>query len=88
MPLIPNALERLVLIGLNRQPALLLDYFATLGFRAVIAGVRLGVFDALEGRPATANEVAERTGADSRGTQSLLDALVSLRYLRKRGDRY
>lgn len=88
MPLIPNAIERLVLIGLNRQPALLLDYFATLGFRAAIAAVRLGVFDALDGGAATADEVAGMISSDARGTQSLLDALAALGYVRKRGDRY
>lgn len=88
MPLIPNALERLVLIGLNRQPALLLDYFSTLGFRAVIAGVRLGVFDALDQGPATAAELANRLGTDARGTGALLEALTSLGYLRRRAGRY
>jgi SAM-dependent methyltransferase len=88
VPLIPNTIERLILIGLNRQPALLLDYFATLGFRAAIAAVRLGVFDALAGGPAAADEVAERIGGDVRGTQSLLEALVALGYVRKRGDRF
>ena len=48
MPLTTNALERLILTRLNFAPALLLDYFSTLGFRAALVGVRLGVFDALE----------------------------------------
>lgn len=88
MPLIPNAIERLILIGLNRQPALLLDYFATLGFRAAIAAVRLGVFDALDERSGTADEVAGRIGADVRGTHALLEALSALGYVRQRRDRY
>ena len=88
MPLTTNALERVVLTGLNTQPALLLDYFSTLGFRAAIAGVRLGVFDALEAEPASAEELASRLGTDPRGTGALLEALTSLHYLRRRGDRY
>jgi hypothetical protein len=88
MPLTTNALERLVLTRLNSQPGLLLDYFSTLGFRAALAGVRLGVFDALESGPATATEVAEQLATDPRGTESLLEALTSLHYLRRRGDRY
>lgn len=88
MPLIPNALERLVLIGLNQQPVLLLDYFATLGFRAVIAGVRLGLFDALEHGAATGPELASRLGTDPRGTDALAEALTSLGYLRQRAGRY
>lgn len=88
MPLIPNALERLILIGLNSQPPLLLDYFATLGFRAAIAAVRLGIFDALDGRPSTADELAARLGIDPRGTSALLGVLVALGYVRRRGDQY
>jgi hypothetical protein len=88
MPLTTNALERVVLTGLNTQPALLLDYFSTLGFRAAIAGVRLGVFDALEAAPASADELASRLRTDPRGTGALLEALVSLHYLRRRGERY
>ncbi|HYN63403.1 MAG TPA: methyltransferase, partial [Candidatus Limnocylindrales bacterium] len=83
-----NALERLVLTRLNSQPGLLLDYFATLGFRAAIAGVRLGIFDALEKGPAGAAELAGQLGTDQRGTDALLEALTSLHYLRRRGDRY
>jgi hypothetical protein len=88
MPLTTNALERLILTGLNTQPALLLDYFSTLGFRAAIAGLRLGIFDALEQGPAVAAEVAAQLGSDPRGTDALLEALVSLRYLRRRGEQY
>jgi hypothetical protein len=47
VPLTTNALERLILTRLNLAPALLLDYFSTLGFRAALVGVRLGVFDTL-----------------------------------------
>jgi hypothetical protein len=77
-----------MLIGLNSQPALLLDYFSTLGFRTAIAGIRLGVFDALDLMPATAAELAGRLGTDPTGTGALLEALTSLGYLRRRGDRY
>jgi Dimerisation domain len=88
VPLTTNVLERLVLTRLNRQPGLLLDYFSTLGFRAALTGVRLGVFDALEPGPATAEELARRLGTDPRGTESLLEVLTSLHYLRRRRDRY
>jgi SAM-dependent methyltransferase len=88
MPLRTNALERLVLGRLNRQPVLMLDYFSALGFRVTIAAIRLGVFDALDGGPATAAELSSRLGTDARGTSSLLDVLASLGYVRRRGDRY
>jgi SAM-dependent methyltransferase len=88
VPLTTNALERVVLSGLNSQPGLLLDYFSTLGFRAALAGVRLGVFDALDKGPGTATDVAGQLRADVRGTEALLEALTSLHYLRRRGNRY
>jgi hypothetical protein len=88
VPLTTNALERLVLVRLNQQPALLLDYFSTLGFRTVIAGIRLGVFDALDKGSATAADLANRLGTDARGTSALLEALTSLGYLRQRAGRY
>jgi O-methyltransferase domain/Dimerisation domain len=88
VPLTTNALERLMLTRLNVAPALLLDYFSTLGFRAALVGIRLGVFDALENGPRTAAQVAEQLGTDPRGTESLLEALTALQYLRRRGDRY
>jgi hypothetical protein len=88
VPLRTNALERLILTRLNLAPALLLDYFSTLGFRAALVGVRLGVFDALEKGPRTAADVAEQLATDPRGTESLLEALTSLQYLRRQGDRY
>jgi hypothetical protein len=88
VPLTTNALERLILTRLNLAPALLLDYFSTLGFRAALVGVRLGVFDTLEKSPRTAADVAEQLGTDQRGTESLLEVLTSLQYLRRQGDRY
>lgn len=88
MPLVPNALERMLLLRLNSLPALLLDYFATLGFRSALAAVRLGVFDALDQGPLSAAELANRLGTDERGTAALLEALTSLGYVRRRGDRY
>jgi O-methyltransferase/methyltransferase family protein len=88
VPLTMNALERVLLTRLNLAPALLLDYFSTLGFRAALVGIRLGVFDALERGPRTAADVAEQLGTDPRGTESLLEALTSLQYLRRQADRY
>ena len=59
------------------EPALILE-----------AAVRLGVFDVLDERPLTLEEVVARTGASTRGLRALLNALVGLRLLVKYGERY
>lgn len=61
------------------------------GYRAaqiVIAGVRLGVFDALESDFISSDELAHRISADPRGVRILCDALVALDLLEKRDGRY
>jgi SAM-dependent methyltransferase len=50
--------------------------------RVVMAGVRLGVFDALVDGDATAAQVAQRCGTDPRATEKLLFALAGARYVR------
>src|SRR6266536_1112371 len=45
--------------------------------------VELGVFDALTGGPATADTLADKLGADPRGTRILLDALTAVHLLDK-----
>jgi hypothetical protein len=42
------------------------------------AAARHGIFTALEGNPATAENVAKKTGISSRGAQALLDGLTGL----------
>jgi C-methyltransferase len=51
-------------------------------------GVQLGVFDALADGPRDAAAVAERVGADPRGTRLLLNALAALHLVRSEGGRY
>lgn len=61
------------------------------GFQAacvVAAAADLDVFTALQNKPAAAVTLAARIGADRRATAVLLDALVALGLLDKRGDRY
>lgn len=47
MPINPNFLERTLFYSLNLRPGPVLDIWAAVGFRVVLAAVRLGVFEAL-----------------------------------------
>jgi ubiquinone/menaquinone biosynthesis C-methylase UbiE len=52
------------------------------------AGVRNGVFDALDSGPKTSEELARQTGASARGLLALLNGLVGFGILTKESDRY
>jgi len=52
------------------------------------AAVRHGVFDLLDKRALTAEEVARKTRASQRGIKAILDVLVSLDLLRRKGNRF
>lgn len=56
--------------------------------RTIMAGVSLGLFDAVGRGAATAAEVAAACRTDTAATTKLLNALVGCRYLRHRGGRY
>lgn len=56
--------------------------------RSIMAGVRLGIFDAIGTGSKTAAEVAGACRTDAAATTKLLDALVGCRYLRHRDGRY
>jgi len=61
------------------------------GFQAacvITAAADLDLFTALSGAPATAERLAERIASDPRATAVLLDALVALALLEKKGDTY
>src|SRR6202140_5706379 len=52
------------------------------------AAAQHGIFTALEGNPATAEEVAKKTGISSRGAQALLDGLTGLGLLTLSNGKY
>lgn len=88
MPLTPNALERLLLLRLNKGPGPVLDLVAGAGQRAVGLALDVGVFDALATGPATATALAARLDCDPDGLAPLLQFLVALGYLDRDGDQY
>lgn len=67
---------------------MLADYLGVLGFHTIVAGARLGVFDALREQPMSAAQLADALGIDRQGTLVLLRSLSGLGYLRERGGRY
>jgi SAM-dependent methyltransferase len=56
--------------------------------RALVAAVELDVFTHIAAGNRTVKEVAEAAAASQRGIANLLDALVTIHYLRKTGSRY
>jgi SAM-dependent methyltransferase len=88
MPLTPNLFERTLFLTLNLGPAPVLDIWAAVAYRVVLAAVRLGVFPALAERAQTPAALAQRLGTDPAATRMLLDALESVGYVRRQGAAY
>ena len=88
MPVIPNVVERLMLLNLNQGPGLLLDFLGAQAFRALCVAVKLNIFETLNGGQLTAAETARLIEADERGTTLLLEALESLGYIEKKDGHY
>jgi len=55
---------------------------------AFFSGIELGLMTCLADGPATAGSLARRVKANTRAVRMLLDALVGLKQLTRRGDRY
>lgn len=71
------------------DPAVVLDLMeAFRRSKTMFAAVALGVFDALENKPQTLDELAEKLAADRDGLERLLDACVGLLLLERRGPLY
>lgn len=88
MPLIPNFLERLFLLGANQGPGPSLDLFGAVGLRVAMAANRADVLHRLSARPETADDLATALELDVRSTRTLLALLEALGYVRERGGRF
>lgn len=76
-----NLIERLMLMA-GKVPAPMFEtLIGLLLVRTVMAGAKLGVFEALAEGERTASEVASTCGTDPRATEKLLNALVGCGYL-------
>lgn len=73
-------------LRLGRVPTPLIDTHLAFAFaRTVMVAVRVGVFEALAGGPATPDDVALRCGTAAVPTRRLVMALVGVGYLRPAG---
>lgn len=87
MPIQPSFVER-VGLRLGVTPAPLVDFLQHAAFRTLLAGYRLGVFEALAVGPLTLDELAARVEAKPPSLEPLLDVLRRLGYLTRRGEAY
>ena len=89
LAVIPQNLRESIGLAAGLVPTPLIDTLvALLLAKTIIAGVAVGVFDALETGPLTAAEIAQRCGSDPRATEKLVRALCACRYLKYRGNRF
>ena len=63
-------------------------YFGLMAARTLMAGTKLGIFDALAERPDDAAGVARRLDLDEQGVDALLVGLHSMSYLRHKDGKY
>jgi SAM-dependent methyltransferase len=83
-----NLIERL-LLAINVVPTPIFDtQVAFMLARTIMAGTKLGIFEALAAGPLTAAEIAAKCKTDLHATIKLLNALVGARYLRTEKERY
>jgi SAM-dependent methyltransferase len=76
-----NPIEKAVLAS-GLLPTPMLEGYAMVTTRALLAAVRAGLFDALADGLATPGDIAARCGTDPRATEKLLNLLVAMRYVR------
>ncbi|EJN59389.1 methyltransferase [Halogranum rubrum] len=86
MPVVPNAVERLVMLRLNRAPGPVLDLVGGAAERALGLALELDLFAALEASPTSLETLAARVDCDPAGLEPLCEFLVALGYLRREAD--
>ncbi len=66
MPVVPNWIERTIFLSLNQGPGPVLDIWNAVAFRAVLAAIRLDVFETLASGPLSVAELAQRLAGELR----------------------
>ncbi len=88
MPVVPNAVERLAMLRLNRGPGPVLDMVSAGAFHAAALAVELGLFHALADGPRSVGSLARDLGTDETGTERLLALLDAAGYVTRHDGRY
>lgn len=84
MPLSFNLKETIGITVLNQGPGPMADLLGVLSFKAIIAAIRLNIFEILGHDRLSAKELASAAGADPAGLSMLTGALKKLGYLKER----
>ena len=85
----PDSIPERLALTAGTVPTPLLESFEAMAMaRAIMAGVNLGIFEALDEQPDDADRLARRLKLDRRGTDILLVALHALGYVEYRNGRY
>jgi len=86
---IPQNFKESIALATGRVPTPLMDTLvALLLAKTIVAATAVGIFQALEGEPLTADEIAKRCGSDPQATQKLVRALFACKYLDYRENRF
>jgi SAM-dependent methyltransferase len=87
--IIGEGLTERIIAQTNIAPAPLVETQIAISMaRSIMAGVKLGIFDAIGKGATSATEVAKACKTDPQATTKLMNALVGCRYLRHRDGRY
>jgi len=86
VPFVPNFIERLLLLSLNKAPGPLLDIASGVAFRSLGLALRLDVFEKLENEPLTTIELASQVNASEHGIRAIVGVLESFGYVKVRSD--
>ena len=88
MPLKPNLIERL-LINFGIIPTVLLDSGVSLfQASALLTAGDIRLFNHLKNGPLTLEELSQKTACSPRGVEILLNSMIPLGYVNKKGDQY
>ncbi len=88
MPVVPNFLERLILLRLNKGPSPIIEALGAGRLKALETSLNLGVFENLNNQPLSSAALASRLGMDERGTRILLEMLEAYGYVKRKNGRF
>jgi hypothetical protein len=88
MPLKPNLIER-ILINVGIIPTVLLDSGVSLfQASALLTAGDIRLFNHLKNGPLSLEEISQKTACSTRGVEILLNSMIPLGYVNKKGNQY